>query len=220
MSLYSDVRTLIGEVTTPVYFTLAHVCDAINEAILGVYTKTRHKSTSTTITFGVGASVVAIPTSIMIPQKLEYNSKSWFPTTFARLEQHNQYWREASAAQPRWVVLRDWNHLQCWPDPDTTYTFTIYGCPYPAEIDGSAVVDISDSSQIKNAIMYRAAASLVEHDFPQSADYFRVESERNLLDFNISNRNKQSHNIRRLRPGVLFTNAQSGSIKLGQRMGL
>ena len=218
MSIYSEVKTLIGEPSGATYYTNAHICHAINEASLNIYAQLRSKHITASLTFGVGTSTVSIPSTIMIPRWIEYANHQWFPTTYARLEQYNQYWRTEGATRPSWFVLTDWNHLRCWPEPDTAYTFTLHGVPYPTEIDGSSVLDITDSSAIKSAIVYRTVGNLVEHDFPQLADYYFAESQQFLHEARIAFRNQQSHNIKRLMPGTAFTNAQSGSIRIGSRM--
>jgi hypothetical protein len=218
MSVYSDVKTLIGEPSGATYYTNAHICHAINEAELNVYMQLRNKHTSASLTFGVGVSTVVIPSTIMIPKWIEYGGHQWFPTTYARLEQYNQYWRTEGTTRPSWFVLTDWNHLRCWPDPDATYNFTLHGVPYPDEVDGSTTLETVDSPFVKSAIAYRAVANLVEHDFPQLAAYYFNEAQEYLMKAKINFRDQQSHNLKRLQPGTVFTNAQSGSILLGSRM--
>lgn len=218
MSVYSDVQTLIGEVNGETYYTSTHLCNAINEATLYIYGRMKHKLITASISFGPGSDIVTIPSTVYISQTLTYDNKVWFPTTYARLEQYDAYWKLATTGQPRWFVLHEWNKIRCWPSPDTMYTFTLNGIEYPNEIDGSTVTDIVDNTFVKNAIVYRACANLVEHDFPQMADYYYAQSEENLHKGLVEKRNNLSHNIRRLRPGTLFTNAQSGSIRLGKRI--
>jgi hypothetical protein len=217
MSLFTDIKTLLDEPGTGVFWTDADVYDAANEAALEVWASTKWQVTTATLTCTTSADLVALPCEIFIPQYYLGTYGKQFITSHAQAENWSREWKLAAPAYPRHLVIWDAEHLRPIPKPDATYTFTLVGLSWPTEISASNL-DLTAAANLKHAIMLRAASELLEHTLPDLADTMYNESIEAELAFKEQLRNQQSHNIRRLKPGSLFQRAQGGSIRLGQKL--
>jgi hypothetical protein len=163
----------------------------------------------------IGQSLIAIPSTIMIPKYLLYNNRKYFITTHAKLEQYDNKWLTTPTAFPIHWLLRDAFYLRPYPRPDQEYIFTMWGVPWPTEVTAS-VLDITAPRNLKQAIAHKAAALLFEHTRPDLTDVMTKESEEFLMRYRTQLRNQHSHNISRIRPGNRLSTAQRGTVRIGQ----
>jgi|WetSurMetagenome_2_1015567.scaffolds.fasta_scaffold127791_1 hypothetical protein len=220
MSLISDIREQLDEVAGGIFWHEDHLHDAVNSAIVEVFAATKHEHGTATLTFTASNDTVSLGTTIMLPQYLIGTAtEKIFPTTIAKLEAYNRSWRNHEAAYPKHFVVVDTEHIAGWPTPDAAYTMVLHGVPWPScgEIT-EGVEEITVPSTLRLAVVKRAAANLLEYTQPQLADGLILEALEAEHDFIVQLRNRQSHNIRRLRPGTTYTRAQAGSVGLGRRI--
>jgi hypothetical protein len=150
------------------------------------------------------------------------NQKYW-ESDVTKLEQWNNNWRANIPAQPRWFILWDAFHIRAFPSPDQTYTFTLFGVPWPTEL-ATGTEDIVADQVLKLAIAYKAASNVLEATRPDISDVYNHESEELYLRYRIRLRNEQTNNLRRLKPlsGSRMTDtvgaATKGVIKIGRRL--
>lgn len=227
MSLVTETQQQINESGAGVFWPLAsgQVYDALNSAIIRTYAHNRDQFyVSTPLTFASGVDILALPTTtVMIPQYIVTpGAVKIFPTTMPMLQDWNANWKNTPHAQPQWIVLWDWTHLRSFPIPDQTYTYTLYGVPWPLEIGtgGGDVTDITNIDPLlRQAIIHRACATLLEYTQPQLADVFTQEAEEHEKRYRRQARNAMGDNVLRLRPGVGWSIAQSGDIRIGKKYG-
>lgn len=219
MSIVSEIREALDEASGAVFWSPEQIYTAANEAIVDVFSTTRHEYATATITLTASAFGVALPSTIMIPQVIIGTSSAcYFPTTKAKLEQYCRTWRSTSASYPKHFVLRDVETLDVYPKPDAAYTFVVAGVPWPTVTElADGHEDITLPSVVRSAIVCRAVSELLEYTQPTLSQQFLSDAKSHEHEFIVSLRNRQSHNIRRLRPGTLFTRAQSGSVELGRK---
>lgn len=218
MSLVSEIRELLDESGGAVFWVTEQLYDAANEAVLDVYASLRQEYGTATITTTASTADYNIPATIMLPQYITGTGKKYFPTTLAKLEQYNRQWKETAVGYPKHWVLNDVNSVMSYPAPDATYEFVIHGVPWPSvgEIADTAE-DITVASLLRKAIIRRACAELLEYTQPSLAEQFLREAGEAEHGYKVQLRNRQSHNIRRLKPGGLMTKAQSGVVHVGRR---
>lgn len=171
-------------------------------------------------------------TTIMIPTFLILNTttagstidQKYWTGDLTKLEQWSRNWRGSTPAQPRVFMMWDGLHMRAFPSPDQTYTFTLYGVPWPTEMS-TGTEDIATLDPIfKLAIAYKAAANILEYTRPDVADAYMRESEELLQRFRIRLRNQQTNNLRRLKPGVgdqmtdIVIGGYKGVIRIIRRM--
>jgi hypothetical protein len=216
MSVITDIRTLLDERSSAVFWTDQHIYDAANQAQLDIYASLKAQQGSAVMSLNSGQDIVSIPPTIMIPQYIEFNNKTYFPTTHAKLEQWNRAWRGEALAQPKWFVLWDWEHFRVWPRPDQGYDFTLWGVTWPSEFSASNE-SITADRVLQAAIAFRAASYLLELTQPLLAAEMARESAEYETRYKTRLRNRQSHRPTALKPGTAFTAAQSGVISLGRK---
>lgn len=215
MSIVSDVQELVND--TGVFYPIDQVYDAVNEAQLQLYAQTKWATTTATLGLNTNDDLVVIPSSVLIPQYLEYNTQRYFPTSHAKIEEYNRKWRLEPIGRPIFFVLWDAEHFRVWPRPDKTYDFLLTGIGWPAEISAGNTTITADRTY-QSAVAFRAASILVEFLRPDLADFFESECQDALTRFKHTLRNAQSHNIRQLRPGTKFTVASHGVVRVGKNM--
>lgn len=218
MSIVSDIRIQVDEAAGSTFFTAEHIYDAANEAVLEVYSRAKPNLTSVNWPVNTGDDLVFLPPGIMVPQQIIINNLEYWPTTQAKLEQFSRSWRGEALALPKWFVLWDALRMRLFPRPDQAYDFTMWGVPWPEEINASNLDIASMDAQLKLATGLKAAGNLLEFSAPNVADTMIAESEQILSAYTKRLRNQQGHNIRRVRPGTLFTASQNGVIRLGKRL--
>ena len=151
------------------------------------------------------------------------NQKYWI-SDVTKFEQFDNNWRNYSPGQPKWFAVFDAFHIRVFPQADQTYTFEMYGVPWPVELS-TGTEDVTCDAILKLAIAYKAAANILEATRPDTADSYVKESDELILRYRIRLRNQSSNNIRRLRPGVGNTGsdnniaANKGVIRIGKRLG-
>lgn len=219
MTLIAEVRELLDESTGSTFWVEEQIYDALNEAIVDVYSNTRHEYGTATITFTASNAYLALPSSLMIPQYIVGTKGRYFPTTKAKLEQWNRDWRAEGEDYPKHFVVTDIDTIMAFPAPDLAYEFTVHGVPWPScgEIADGAEDITGVPNLLRLALTKRTVAELLEFTQPALADQYLAEAAQLEHDFKIQLRNRQGHNIRRLKPGTLFTRAQSGVVVLGRK---
>lgn len=216
-TLVQETELLLNESGASVWWGAQQVYDALNQSIQELSGHLRWELASTSFTVSTGTDIFAFDNSqIMIPQYFVSEGTKLFPTEQAELENWSRTWRLEPAGKPKWVVLWDASHFRVFPSPDQSYTFTLYGVPWLTEIDGSNT-DITIDAMAKKAIVFRAVAHLLELTQPQLADTYMQESLENEKRYSTQIRNNLGSNIASLRPGVGWTIAQFGDIKIGRK---
>jgi hypothetical protein len=167
---------------------------------------------------GGGGTITTSTTSSWL-----FNEKYWISDQ-GKLEQYSRTWRQFAPERPKFFVMFGLTQIRVWPIPDQSYIFQIWGVPWPSEISAVAE-DIAVDQQLKLVIAYRTAGSLLEATRPDMADVFYKESDENLNLYKIRLRNRQGHNIHRLRPGThgpsmssRIVGADTGVISIGRRL--
>jgi hypothetical protein len=218
MSLVSEVRELLDESGGAVFWVSEQIYDALNEAILDAYASTRQEFGTATITFTASNADVNLPLSIWIPQTIVGTKGRYFPTTQAKLEQFSRRWKDTKPGYPKHFVLNDYYSIMAYPTPDAAYEFVVSGVPWPM---CGEVVDGNENPtlprQIKDIIIRRTCSALLEYTQPTLSEQYFKEALEMEHDYRVQLRNRQSHKIRRLQPGTLFTRAQSGEVETGRR---
>lgn len=216
MSLYSEVKTLVDEPGSGVFWADAQVYDAINEAQIEVYATTKWALTTATITCTASAEQATVPLTLMIPQFF-LNTSGRLPTTsFAQLENYSRLWRRANADVPKHFVKFGFDRVRPFPLAASTTTFQLVGVSWPAQIE-DGTLDITAPRLIKQAIIHRAASFLLEMTLPDLAAVLEKQSIEYEQQALVQLRNAQSHNINRLRPANHFQALQGGDVRFGRR---
>lgn len=218
MTLISEIREVLDESGGAVFWVEEQLYDAVNEVILEVYAGLRCEYGTATITTTASTASYVLPSSIWLPQYITGTGKKYFPTTLVKLEQYNREWKATSVGYPKHWVLNDVDSVMAYPVPDATYLFVVHGVPWPTvgEIkDGTE--DITVASLLRRAVIRRVAAELLEYTQPSLADQYLAEAEECEHDYRVQLRNRQGHNIRRLKPGNIVTKANSGVVEVGRR---
>ncbi len=217
MSMVSEVQLLLDEAGGPVWWSLQQIYDALNQASIDLHMDCKMTNASADLAITSGADLVAIPTSdIMVPQYVVYNNKRIFSTTQDELENWSRRWHDQPAAQPKWLVLWDWETFRVFPSSDANYTFTLWGLKWPDEI-GVSTPSIPVDATLYRAIVLLAVAYLLEFTQPELSLTYMQEVEQFKQRMLTNFRNNLGANITRLRPGVGWSLAQGGDIKLGNR---
>lgn len=231
-TLCDIVRQILDQTAGDIFWPATQIYDAANEALVDLWAWANIQTASEPLSVGVGDDIVAYNTStIMIPKFIVLSThianadvnQKYFITDQTKLEQWSRVWRLDAIGQPKWFVLWDLFHLRVYPSPDKTYTFTLWGVPWPTEVT-AANEDVLVDRQLKLAIAYRTAANLVEQTRPDLADAYAKESDETLYRFKLRMRNIQKNNIRRWKPVVTgwgtdrTSSAYSGVIRLGRRL--
>lgn len=215
MSLVSDVQELLDETGVGTFWPKAHIYDACNQAQLDVWAKSHHDTVTSTLTLSNNSDLVAIPTGVYIPLYLTRSNTVYWPTTQARLEQHDREWKKVGKAAPKWFVMWDQETFRVFPKSDATYNFVLWGVRYPpTEVSGSAE-DITAPSLIKQAVASTAAGLLTMETRPDLSEGFLDQAKDLLQQFMVQRRNLGGHRIWRLRPGMREDVAAAGNIDVG-----
>lgn len=231
-----------------IFFPAQQIYDATNEVIDDFWPMLARQATPVQLTSSTfTCSQVAVAgtagndiftfdnTVIMVPSYIVLNSstgigagrvttdqKYWI-TDRTKLEQYNNNWKQNTPALPRWFVLWDAFHIRCFPSPDQTYLFTLYGVPWGTELS-TGTEDITADPILKLAVAYKAAANILETTRPDTADAYVRESGELLNRYRLRLRNSNTNNIRRMKPGVgasttdVTIAANKGVIKIGRRL--
>lgn len=252
MTLIGLVRLLIDQatgtgtlndypVTGDIFWPSQQLYDATNEVMMDFWpqlarqpvpvqlTNTNFIVTSGTDIFAYNDAAIMVPSFIVLNTttssgaSLQTIDQKYWISDVTKLEQYNNNWRNYVPAQPRWFVVFDAFHIRCFPSPDQTYTFTLFGVPWPTEL-ATGTEDITADAMLKLSIAYKAAANILEATRPDTADSYVKESDELLLRYRIRLRDQQTNNIRRLKPAVGSKNtdtvmsATRGVIKIGRRL--
>lgn len=215
MSLVSDVQLLLDESGGAVFFPIERVYDALNEAQLETIALDA-QTTVGTFTADPDSDLVTLPAEVMIPKKvLGTNSVGqtveYYPTSQVQLEQADRWWRLKAPSYPMFFVLWDMEHLRTFPRADDAYLFTVEGIGWPTEIDASHL-DLTLSRYAKEALVYHAAAKLLEDTQPTAAQRLTEEAVALERKHRAQLRNRGGHNLGRLRPGTIYDRAHAISI--------
>lgn len=224
MSLFSEVTEQIDQTSLnfgSAYWIQQQVLDAINWALLDTWANIKWQFVSTQTVVSSGADITSLPvTTVMIPQYIiNTASVKIFPTTHDLLQDWSSNWRNEPQAEPHWIVLWDQAHGRVWPPANGTYTWTLYGVPWPTEVtttDGTTDPAPLDPS-IRHAIIHRAVAFLLEHSQPQLADVNEAEAMDHEKRYFRQVRNAQGANTLRLRPAPGWVVGQFGDIKIARK---
>ena len=146
MSIVSDVRELIDD--AGVFYIDQHVYDAVNGAILEVWPTFVHDEGTATVTITANQEYLPIPSTILVPRRIWNNNREMYPVTEVNMEEYGETWRTKANGKPYWFIIWDTENFKLWPKSNGTYVYTIEGQKYP-------------DFEIKKAVQYRAAASLV-----------------------------------------------------------
>jgi hypothetical protein len=214
MGVVADVQVILND--TGVFWPTQTVLDAVNEAQFWVYAETKYAITSSTLVLTSNADVVALPTSILIPKWIEGTGTGTTVerihiTTQRSLESYSRLWKGAALGAPAHVSVWDATHLRIFPRPDATYTYTLFGTGFPAEI--TATEAIAGPTAIQKAAQCYTVALLFEATRPDLADVYMGQAQELTLAYKKRLRNQQSHNIRTLHPATTkYEVRQSGVI--------
>lgn len=214
MSVFNDLNILLAELGGGVFWPNEYLYDALNEALLEVWVKTRPQYVSATLGLVANDDRVAIPSTIMVPRFVLRDNLRYFVTTHAKLEQFDRSWKSNATGVPKHFVLWDAETLRVFPRPNGSYTFVVWGIGWPTEFSSSNQ-DLSVDRRLKDAIVKRAGATVVEYVHPGAAEVLRAEAEQLENMYKISRRNAFGHVLHQLRPGTRLTAAQSGVIDIG-----
>jgi len=219
LSAVTDVQLLLND--TGVFWPEAQVLDAINQAQLEVFARTKWARSATTLAVVRGQDFIPIPSSVLVPSWIEgpavdqdgsINPKRLFPTTHWELETYSRLWRGSDLAQPRHFVLWDSKNFRLYPRPDRAYVYTLWGVGLPTEVT-DAVVGLAGPKNYTLAVTNHAVGLLLLATRPDLAVVYFQRAEDQMIAFRKHLRNQQSHNIRMLRPGSSFDVQQSGQIR-------
>lgn len=211
MSLVSEVRDLLGEASA-VFWPDQQVYDAINQAQINAFANYPILSTSTSLVVPQDADFITIPPSIMIPSYIATSTGNKFITTEPELEEYAIRWMETTPGEPKHFILWDTMYLRVFPRASAWYTYTIYGVPWPTEIDGSTQDVTNIHKQYRLAIIYDAVSVLFEASRPDLAQAYRELADQYLSDSRSSLRTAHPHNTLRLRPGNKTSTRHRGVI--------
>lgn len=215
MSLVTDVRTLIDEVSGGVFWTDQHVYDACNWEVTRAYFDEKgSRRESATITITAASPFVGIPATIAIPHYIIYGEREYWPSSYETLERYDQKWRTASVGQPKAFIVWDHRTFRVWPQADATYEMKVFGIQWPDEI-GAANLDVDEDTHFKNMIAFRAASSLLQATLPQQSAMYEQQAKELEWQWNEHRHKfKGTHHFDRLRPGTAFTVKQRGNPNL------
>jgi len=224
MSLFSEVTEQLDQTSLnfgSAFWVDQQIYDAINWALLDVWSHVKWTFTHTNTVVASNADIAALPsTNVMIPQYIiNTASVKVFQTTHDMLQDWNANWKNEPPAEPHWTVLWDEKHVRVWPQSNGTYTWTLYGVPWPSEVstsDGSTDPFPLDPT-IRHAIIHRATAWLLEHTQPQLADMNEQEAEEHEERYLREVRNAQGANTLRLRPAPGWIAGQFGDIRIARK---
>lgn len=219
MSVFTDLQLQLDEVAGPTFWPAQQMYDAINASLLEVWSSVKNwQLTSATVTISSGADIVALPiTSVMIPQFIIYSGIKIFITTHDLLQDWSNNWRNESPTRPTWAVQWDESHIRPWPKADQSYSFVVFGVPWPTEVGSTNTDVIGLEPMLTRSIALRAAAKLLEDSQPQLADAKQAEAHELQYRYERQQRNALGANIIRLRPAVAWDVAQQGDIRVGRK---
>lgn len=219
-TILAEVEQLINESGGSVWWTAAQVNDAINQSLVDIWANLKWNIVNTpfTVTTGSGDIFAFDNTHIMIPQFFLIQNIKMFLTNQDELENWSRRWKMETPGQPYWFVLWDESHFRVFPTPDATYTFDLWGVPWPPEFSNEAT-DIAVDPMLRHAIVFRACANLMEFTQPQLADVFMQDSMKHEGLYSSHLRKQLGVNISRLRPttGAGWVQAQFGDIRVGRK---
>lgn len=241
---FSGTATIIDDPTAgDIFFPSQQLYDSCNEAVVDFWATAGVQDVPISLATATAPLVVTSSTdiytfdttSIMIPIYITLNTmlgsgaggelinQKYFITDRSKLEQYARDWRNNQQEQPKWFVLWDAFHLRAFPQPDQTYTFTIWGLPWATEI-GTGTEDINVDQVLRLALAYQSAATILEATRPEVSDLYLRNAAECLNRYRIRLRNQQTNNIRRMKPGGngrMTDNtmaAYKGVIKIGNRL--
>ena len=210
MNIITTLQALLND--SGVFWPVQNLLDAINEAQLIIFAKTKWARISQPLLLQPNDDLVTIPTTILIPQWIEDGKDRYFASTHRELEHWLRTWRNQPPAKPQYFILWDAFHFRVSPRPDATYAYTLWGIGYPTEITVVSP-NILGPNNYTQAVVNYAAGLLLEFTRPDLADIYMAQATQQISDFKRHLRNYQSHNIRRFRPGTRFDLQQSGDIR-------
>lgn len=236
----SGTSTLIDDPTAgDIFWTSQQLYDAANEAVTDFWATAGRQDVpiqlaTNTVPFTVTTATDIYPidtVALMIPTYVTLNTmigsqridQKYFITDRTKLEQSARDWKDNSQAQPKWFILWDATHLRVFPTPDKTYTFTLWGVPWPHEIS-TGTEDITVDQILRLAMAYKTASTLLEATRPEVSDLYTRNAEEMLNRYRIRLRNQQTNNIRRMKPGGNgrmtddVITANRGRINVGNRL--
>lgn len=218
----ADVRALLDE-STAVFWTSTNVINAVNEALLECEAEVRTLWGTASIV--VSSEFVAIPDStIMIPQRIigtasgDTHPVEYFVTKQIDLERFWSGWRDAyeDDAQSKFFIRWDADSLRCWPVSTASTTYTVEGILWPTEI-ASESDSLNVTHELYHAIMYLAAAFLIDDSLPQAAEDYRKLAGDHISEYRTKQRQRGGHTLMSIAPATRAQRAQQGSIRIGRR---
>lgn len=233
------VRILIDQTKGDVFWSSQQLYDAANEVILDFWASGKVQITNIPFVLSSGADIVPYNTStssLMIPQFVVLNTTTANSTIFqgywisdrTKLEQWSRFWRTADQGLPKWFILFDDFNIRVFPSPDQSYTFQLWGVPYPNEISSTQedlIVNGAGADRMfKLAIAYKVSASLLLYSRPDVSAAYEKLSEEALYYFKKRLRNQSPNNIRRMKPMVssrqdsTVAMATRGVISIGRKL--
>lgn len=213
MGIVSTIQLVLND--SGVFWPETQIIESINEAQLWVTAQTKWKRQSWPISLPTGTDLFSVPSDLLIPGWIESavpvingtstttTYKRAFPTTHVELEKYNRLWRNAEVYAPQYFVIWDASTLRAFPRPDISYTYTLYGVPYPIEITTSTQ-SLEGPHGYQHSVEKYTLALLLEATRPELADFYMEDAENEILQLRKTLRNQQSHNIRRLRPASVM----------------
>lgn len=215
MSLVSDTQDLLND--AGVFWLDNHLYDALNSVQLSVWRETHHDIAVGTMTVTASQEFAAVPSPIMIPQRIRLNDVEWWSTTPTLLERDNREWRTLNEAETHWFRVFDAETFQLIPKPDATYEFDVEGVRYPATEIASGSLDITAPLDVKKAVQYGAAALLALNTRRDLHEVWLDEAARSLQRAKTRYRRRGAP-FRRLRPGTGLTHAHQGDRASGRNI--
>lgn len=215
MSNLSQVRSYIND-ADGIFYIDAHVLDHINDCHLYTWWDTSPQLTTATLTVTASQDIATLPSTIMIPKYMEYNSRRYCASSQSELEDYAYNWRSAPIGQPKHLIVWDAERVRLFPRPDATYELKLVGIGWPTEVSVGSP-DISLDRHYQQIVEHKASASLLIFVRPDLAEIHDKEANEQLNDYKIGLRNSQPHRIWKLRPGSRFNVAQQGNINIGRQ---
>ena len=218
MTLVEELRQILGESGVGVFWSPQQINDALNEAQIELLATSKYSLA--TNTFGITSatelfSLASVP-GIMIPQRIiGTDGKERFFTTQAQLERYNREWRlEERGTDVKGFVLWSADYWRPYPLLATgTWTGTAVGVGWGSEIgvDADELTDIDD--MVRKAMVYRAAAMLVDSTMPDFAEEYESIAQDYEQRFREQVRGFQGHHLRRLRLAARISPAIAGDVR-------
>jgi hypothetical protein len=217
VDVVAELKALLDESGGSVFWTSTHLLNALNQALMDIDTDLKSRIVQTSLSLPTNADIVALPTTtILMPTRIFNEDGDIFPVKQIDIERYSSQWKQAHHERPKWFTLWDAEHIRVFPSPDQDYTFTIVGVGWPTEITLLAPTVENEHPYI-HALIFKAAATLVETTLPLAAQMYMQEYEEHMVEYRKNYRNRGDYPIYQLRPGNKLQSAQGMGMMVSRR---